>query len=48
MHEKKRKRHNDSTERPAKRPEIQRPIDSDTVKVSLLQDFGEWTPVLGI
>ena len=48
MHEKKRKRHSDGTaERSPKKTAIASYSGHDTVKVSLLEDVDEWTPVLG-
>lgn len=48
MSEKKRKRVSQSkSERPHKKIAISSPPSSDTVKVSLLPDVDEWTPLLG-
>ena len=48
MPEKKRKREsNGQAERPLKKVAVADPTTSGTVKVSLLQDTNEWTPLLG-
>ena len=47
MSEKKRKRDNQDKQRPRKRVATAGSTALDTVKLSVLQDVDEWTPLLG-